>query len=136
MRKNERSVISTERAPAAIGPYSQAVRVGHLLFTSGQIALDPATGDMVGNDRATGIDVAAQTHRVMQNLRAVLAAAGASLDDVVKATIFVTDLEDFATINDVYGGYFTAPPPARSTVQVAALPRHASVEIEVVAVVG
>ena len=121
------TVISTDKAPAAIGPYSQAIAAGDLLFTSGQIPLDPATGQMVQGD------VRAQTERVMENLAAVLAAAGASFESVVKATIFVQDLGDFATVNEVYGKRFSRNPPARSTVQVAALPRGAKVEIELIA---
>jgi 2-iminobutanoate/2-iminopropanoate deaminase len=125
-----RSAIRTDQAPAAIGPYSQAVRVGDLLFTSGQIPLDPASGAMV-----TG-DIAAQTVRVLDNLDAVLAAGGASWADVAKATIYLADLGDFATVNELYGRRFEGPPPARSTVQVARLPRDARVEIDLVAVIG
>ncbi|MFO0685579.1 MAG: RidA family protein [Sandaracinus sp.] len=127
----EKEPISTPDAPAAIGPYSQAIRTGDLLFTSGQIALDPKTGEMI-----TG-DVAAQAERVMDNLAAVLAAAGSSFARVVKTTIFLTDLGDFKVVNEIYGKRFAGgPPPARSTVQVAALPRGAKVEIELVARVG
>lgn len=122
-----REAVSTNQAPRAIGPYSQAVRAGGLLFVSGQIPLDPATGSV------TDPDIAAQTHRVMQNLRAVLEAAGASLDSVVKTTIFLTDLSDFGIVNDVYGGYFTPPAPARATVQVARLPRDVRIEIDAIA---
>lgn len=120
-------VVATQKAPRAIGPYSQAIVSGELIFTSGQIPLDPATQQMV-----TG-DVAAQTERVMENLAAVLQAAGAGFDDVVKATIFLVDLGDFAAVNEVYGKRFARSPPARSTVQVAALPKGARVEIELVA---
>ena len=126
----KRTAIRTEQAPAAIGPYSQAIRVGELLFTSGQIPLDAATGAMV-----TG-DVAEQTARVLDNLEAVLTAGGATWADVAKATIFLVDLGDFATVNELYGKRFTGPPPARSTVQVAKLPKDARVEIELVAVIG
>jgi reactive intermediate/imine deaminase len=119
--------VATKDAPAAIGPYSQAVRAGGLLFLSGQIALEPATGQLV-----TG-DAAAQTELAMENLRAVLAAAGCTFRDVVRATIYVVDLAHYAAINEVYGGYFEAPYPARSTVQVAALPRGAQVEIDLIA---
>ncbi len=119
--------ISTDRAPAAIGPYSQAVRAGHLLYTSGQIPLPPDGGDLVGTT------IAEQTDRVMRNLAAVLEAAGASLDRVVKTTVFLVDLADFAALNDVYAHHFGDHQPARSTVQVAALPRGARVEIEVIA---
>jgi 2-iminobutanoate/2-iminopropanoate deaminase len=120
-----RSIVSTPNAPAAIGPYSQAVRAGQLVFLSGQIPLHPQTGEMVGGD-----DVEAQTEQVMQNLEAVLKAAGSSFAQVVKATIFLTDLGDFAIVNRVYGARFASAPPARATVQVAALPRGAKVEIE------
>ena len=120
-------VISTDQAPKAIGPYSQAIASGDLIFTSGQIPLDPATQALV-----TG-DVRAQTERVMENLAAVLQAAGAGFPDVVKATIFLADLADFATVNEVYGKRFPKNPPARSTVQVAALPKGARVEIDLVA---
>ena len=122
-----RDAVSTNRAPQAIGPYSQAVRAGDLLFVSGQIPLDPATGSVVGPD------IAAQTHRVMQNLRGVLEAAGASLDSVVKTTIFLADLNDFVAVNEVYGGYFAPPAPARATVQVARLPKDVRIEIDAVA---
>jgi 2-iminobutanoate/2-iminopropanoate deaminase len=122
-----RTAIRTSEAPAAIGPYSQAIRSGDLLFTSGQIPLDPKTGVIVEGD------VTAQTRRVMENLAAVLAAAGAGFEHVVKTTIFVLDLGDFAAVNAVYAEHFTAAPPARSTVQVARLPRDARVEIEMIA---
>src|SRR5437588_6420222 len=120
-------IVTTDKAPKAIGPYSQAVIAGDLIFTSGQIALDPATQQMV-----TG-DIRAQTERVMDNLAAVLSAAGSGFDQVVKATIFVIDLNDFAAVNEIYGKRFPQDPPARSTVQVAALPKGARVEIELVA---
>ena len=127
-----RSIVATPDAPAAIGPYSQAVRAGQFVFLSGQIPLDPATGEMVGGD-----DVARQTEQVMKNLAAVLAAAGSSFSQVVKSTIFLTDLGDFATVNGIYGRHFAeAAPPARATVQVSALPRGAKVEIEMVALVA
>lgn len=119
--------ISTDRAPAAIGPYSQAVRTGDLVFCSGQIALDPATGEMV-----TG-DVTLQTERVMTNIAAVLAAAGTGFDNVVKTTIFLVEMGDFAAVNEVYGRSFPNHKPARSTVAVRNLPRGALVEIEVIA---
>ena len=121
-------VIATEDAPKAIGPYSQAIVAGDLIFTSGQIPLDPKTQEMVKGD------VRAQAERVMENLRAVLEAAGASFGQVVKTTIFLADLADFAVVNEVYGKRFTGAPPARSTVQVAALPKGARVEIEMTAV--
>ncbi len=126
-----RQVIQTDGAPAAIGPYSQAVRCGDLVFCSGQIALDPATGELVGAG-----DVAAQTERVMDNLAAVLAAAGSSFARVVKATIFLTDLGDFGTVNAVYGARFEGlEPPARACVEVSRLPKDVQVEIEVIATV-
>lgn len=125
-----RRVVSTEQAPAAIGPYSQAVRVGELVFCSGQIALDPASGQMVG-----GGDVAAEARQVMANLGAVLEAAGTSLARVVKTTIFLVDLGDFGVVNEVYGKCFAGEPPARATVEVRRLPRDARVEIEAIAVV-
>lgn len=128
-----RTVLRTTAAPAAIGPYSQAVSVpvgdATMIFCSGQIPLDPATGQLVDGDIAT------QTRRVLDNLGAVLASAGAGFDDVVKTTIFLADLADFAAVNAVYGERFTAAPPARSTVQAARLPRDARVEIEAIAVV-
>lgn len=124
----KREIIATTQAPAAIGPYSQAVQIGELVYTAGQIPLVPETGKLIEG----GIEE--QTRQVMQNLANVLAAAGSSLAGVVKSTIFVTNLADFATINKVYGSFFTENPPARSTVQVAALPLGAQVEIEMVAV--
>ncbi len=122
--------IHTSGAPAAIGPYSQAIRCGQLVFASGQIALDPASGTLVGDDVAT------QTHRVLQNLQAVLASAGTSLSNVVKTTVFLTDMSDFQAMNAVYADYFGQeehPAPARSTVAVTELPRKARVEIECIA---
>ncbi len=123
--------VQSLQAPKAIGPYSQAIEApsGRAVYCSGQIPLDPATGDMVEGD------VAAQTERVMQNLKAVLEAAGATFDQVVKTTIFLVDLADFAAVNEAYGRHFRTAPPARSTVQVAALPRGARVEIDCVAVI-
>ena len=120
--------ITTDKAPAAIGPYSQAVVVGNLVYTSGQIALDPATGALVGND------VVAQTEQVMQNLKAVLEAAGSSFDKAVKTTCFLADIADFATFNGIYGKYFSSK-PARSCVAVKDLPKGALVEVEVIALV-
>jgi 2-iminobutanoate/2-iminopropanoate deaminase len=122
--------ISTKDAPGAIGPYSQAIRSGDLLFLSGQIPTDPATGQLV-----TG-DIVAQTRRVMENLRAVLAAAGCTFADVVRTTIYLVDLGHFTAVNEAYGSYFEPPYPARATVQVAALPRGAQVEIDVIARCG
>ena len=122
-----RHAISTTDAPQAIGPYSQAIRAGNLLFASGQIPIDPVTGAVVAGD------IAAQTRRVFENIAGVLKAAGGSFDHVVKTTVFLADMSDFAAMNAVYGEYFTQPAPARSTVQVARLPRDARVEIEIVA---
>jgi 2-iminobutanoate/2-iminopropanoate deaminase len=124
-----KEIISTTSAPQAIGPYSQAVRWNGMVFCSGQIPLDPATGQLV----AGGIEE--QTVRVLENLGAVLQAAGASFDSVLKTTIFVKDLGDFAKVNEVYGRYFPANPPARATVEAARLPRDVRVEIEAVAFV-
>jgi 2-iminobutanoate/2-iminopropanoate deaminase len=123
-----REIVKTEEAPAAIGPYSQAVRAGGFIFASGQIPLDPKTGEFVAGG------VAEQTEQVMQNLSAVLKAAGASLAQVVKTTVFLADMNDFAAMNEVYGRYFQENPPARATVQAARLPRDARVEIEAIAV--
>jgi 2-iminobutanoate/2-iminopropanoate deaminase len=126
-----RQTVTTPEAPKAIGPYAQAVSAtGRLVFCSGQIPLDPETGEIVGAG-----DVREQTERVMQNLAAVLKAAGASFAHVAKTTIFLTDLQDFAAVNEVYAKHVGANPPARATVQVAGLPRGASVEIEAIAVV-
>jgi 2-iminobutanoate/2-iminopropanoate deaminase len=125
-----RDVVSTPAAPAAIGPYSQAVRVGNLVFCSGQIALDPKSGQLVGDG-----DVVAQTRQVMANLGAVLEAAGTQLSRVVKTTIFLIDMGDFSAVNQVYGDSFASAPPARATVEVRRLPRDARVEIEAIAVV-
>ena len=121
-----RNVISTDQAPAAIGPYSQAVAVDGFLYTSGQLGMDPVTGQLL-----EGIE--AQAERALVNLEAVLAAAGMTTADVVKTTIFLSDLANFGTVNTIYAAHFPSPAPARSTVQVAALPRNALVEIEVVA---
>jgi 2-iminobutanoate/2-iminopropanoate deaminase len=123
------NLIATEKAPAAIGPYSQAVQAGSLLFCSGQIPLDPATGELVQGD------VSLQAGQVMRNIAAVLEAAGSGFDRVIKTTIFLTDMADFATVNEIYGSCFNAHKPARSTVAVKSLPRGALIEIEVVATV-
>ena len=123
----DKEIIATDAAPAAIGPYSQAVRAGGFVFLSGQIPLDPATGEMI-----TG-DIEGQTRQVMKNLEAVLTAAGTSFDKVVRATIYLTDLGDFAKVNAAYEEHFDKDPPARSTVAVSALPMNAMVEIEVIA---
>jgi 2-iminobutanoate/2-iminopropanoate deaminase len=119
--------VSSPDAPKAIGPYSQAVRAGQLLFVSGQVPLDPATGQIVAGD------IAAQTRRVFDNLGAVLKAGGRSFADVVRTTVYLADMNDFATVNEVYGTYFSEPYPARATVQVARLPKDARVEIDVIA---
>ncbi len=125
-----KKIIFTNEAPAAIGPYSQAVRSGSFLFCSGQIPLDPKSGEIVPGD------ITAQTQRVLDNIAAVLRAEGLSFDNVVKTTIFLTNLGDFQRVNEIYGSYFKQNPPARSTVQVSALPKGANVEIEVVAAIG
>ena len=120
-------VVSTENAPGAIGPYSQAIKVNGMVFCSGQIPIDPSTGQFVSDD------VAAQTEQVLKNLDAVLRAAGSSLGSVVKTTVFLADMNDFAAMNDVYGKFFSENKPARATVQAARLPRDAKVEIECIA---
>jgi 2-iminobutanoate/2-iminopropanoate deaminase len=122
-----RQVVSTDQAPAAIGPYSQAIRIGDTLYCSGQIALDPASGQLVGEDAR------AQATQVMKNLRQVIEAAGFTLQDVVKTTIFLVSMDDFATVNEVYGASVPENPPARSTVAAAALPRGALVEVDAIA---
>lgn len=123
-----RQAVATDQAPKAIGPYSQAVRAANLLFVSGQIPIDPATGNLIAGD------IAAQTRRVFENLTAILKAAGGSLDNVVRTTVFLADMGDFAAMNEVYATYFTSPAPARSTVQAARLPKDARIEIDVIAV--
>jgi len=125
-----KKIISTSDAPAAVGPYSQAVRVGSTIYCAGQIPLDPKTGQIV----AGGIDV--QTRRVLDNITAVLKAEGLTFENIAKMTIFLVDLADFQTVNEIYGSYFKQEPPARSTVQVPALPKGARVEIEAIAVAG
>ncbi len=122
-----RQAVSSEFAPQAIGPYSQAIRTGSLLFVSGQIPLDPVTGSMIEGD------IAAQTRRVFANLQAILEAAGGSFENVVRTTVYLADMNDFATVNEIYGTYFTAPAPARATVQAARLPKDARVEIDLIA---
>lgn len=126
MQMNE--VISTDKAPGAIGPYSQAIKAGGMVFCSGQIPLDPATGEFVSDN------VAEQAEQVLENLSAVLAAAGCSFDSVVKTTIFLADMDDFTTVNEVYARYFGENKPARATVQAARLPRDARVEIDCIAI--
>ena len=123
---SKRKIISTSKAPAAIGPYSQAIRAGQFLFASGQLGLEPATGNL-----QEGIE--AQTRQALSNIQAVLAEAGANVDDVVKTTIFLANMADFATVNGLYAEVFKHEPPARSTVQVAALPKGGRVEIEAIA---
>jgi len=125
-----RQAVSTPSAPKAIGPYSQAIRAGSLLFVSGQVPIDPATGQIINGD------IAAQTHRVFQNIGEILKAGGASFDHVVRTTVFLADMNDFAAMNEAYATYFTTPAPARATVQVSRLPRDARVEIDVIAAFG
>jgi 2-iminobutanoate/2-iminopropanoate deaminase len=124
----ERRIVSTNEAPAAVGPYSQAVVVGDLVFASGNIALDPETGEMVGQD------IVSQTRQALENLGSVLRAAGSSLDRVIKTTVFLASIGDFAAMNSVYAEFFPGDPPARSTLEVGALPKAALVEIEAVAI--
>jgi len=121
------TAVSSPNAPKAIGPYSPAVRSGNLLFVSGQVPIDPATGNMIDGD------IAAQTRRVLDNVGALLAAGGASFANVVRTTVFLADMNDFAAMNKVYGEYFSEPYPARATVQVARLPKDSRVEIDVIA---
>ncbi|MDQ2867669.1 MAG: RidA family protein [Verrucomicrobiota bacterium] len=123
-----KKIISTTEAPGAVGPYSQAVRVGNFVYCSGQIPLDPKSGAIVAGD------ISAQTKRVMENIAAVLRAENLDFSHIVKTTIFLTNLGDFQTVNELYGSYFKSDPPARSTVQVSALPKGANIEIEVLAV--
>jgi 2-iminobutanoate/2-iminopropanoate deaminase len=123
-----KEVIATDRSPKAIGPYSQAIRTNGFLFVSGQIPLDPATQQLVAGDIQT------QTERVLENLKGIVEAAGSSLERVVRATVFLADMNEFAAMNEVYGRYFYNQPPARSTVQVSRLPRDVRVEIDVIAV--
>ena len=122
-----KQVIATDRGPKAIGPYSQAIKANGLIFVSGQVCLDPATQQLVEGD------IAKQTERVMENLKGIVEAAGSSLEKVLKTTVFLADMGDFAAMNAVYGKYFTQAPPARATVQVARLPRDVKVEIELIA---
>lgn len=124
-----REAVTTTGAPGAIGPYSQAIKAGGMLFVSGQVPLDPATGGLVEGD------IAAQTHRVFANLGAILEAAGASFDHVVKTTVYLKDMSDFAAMNAVYGTYFSSPAPARATIQAARLPKDVGVEIDLIAVI-
>jgi len=123
-----KKIISTKNAPGAIGPYSQAVKTGNMLFTSGQVAIHPETGELVMDDVQT------ETHQVMSNLKAVLAEAGMTFDNVVKTSIFLQDMNDFNAVNEVYASYFSSDFPARETVQVACLPKSVNVEISMIAV--
>lgn len=127
MKDSVRTIVSTPDAPKAIGPYSQAIRTNGLVFTSGQVAIDPATQQVI-----TG-DISAQTDRVMKNLAAILKAAGTGLENVVRSTVFLKNMGDFAAMNEVYGKYFNATPPARSTVEVSRLPKDVLVEIDMIA---
>ncbi len=124
-----RQAVATDHAPKAIGPYSQAIKAGNLVFVSGQIPIDPATGEFVPGD------VKAQTDRVMRNLTAILEAAGTSMDAVVRCTVYLADMNDFAAMNEVYGSYFSQPAPARATIQAVRLPKDARVEIDVIATI-
>ncbi len=126
----KKEIIMTGSAPAAIGPYSQAIRIGHFLFQSGQIGLDPATGKIVEG----GID--AQVEQVLQNVKAILTAAGADISNVVKTTLFLTSIDDFARVNEIYGRHFNAEPPARSTVEVSRLPKEARFMMESMAFIS
>lgn len=125
MRKE---IVRTDRAPAAIGPYSQAVKMGEMIFVSGQIPIDPATGDIVNGD------IKVQTRQVLTHLKSVLEAAGSSMAKVVKTTVFITNMDDFAQVNEIYAEFFTTQPPARACVEVSRLPKNVSVEIEAIAV--
>ena len=124
----EKEIVRTDQAPAAIGPYSQAVKLGEFIFASGQIAIDPTSGEIVQGD------IKDQTRQVLKNLKAVLNAAGSSLERVVKATVFITNMEEFASMNEVYAEFFTDQPPARACVEVSRLPKDVLVEIEAIAV--
>jgi 2-iminobutanoate/2-iminopropanoate deaminase len=130
LTESHRDIVATDRAPKAIGPYSQAVRTGHLVFTAGQLGIDPATGVLVDGG------VAAQTAQALRNVSAVLEEAGSSLERVVKTTVFLLDMADFAEMNTVYASFFSAAPPARSTVAVRGLPAGGRVEVEAVGVAG
>ncbi len=123
-----KKVINTNNAPAPIGPYSQAIAAGNFVFVSGQIPMDPSTGDIASEN------VKAETKQVMENIKAILSEAGLGFDDIVKTSIFLTDMQTFAQVNEVYGSYFTSQFPARETIQVSALPKNVNVEISVIAV--
>ncbi|WP_130806287.1 RidA family protein [Senegalia massiliensis] len=122
----ERTVVSTKKAPGAIGPYSQAIKVGEFVFTSGQLPMDPESGELIN-------DIKKATARSLDSVKAILEEAGSSMENIIKTTIFVKDLDDFAAVNEVYGTYFGDEPPARSCVQVAKIPKEAKVEIEAIA---
>jgi len=122
-----KKIVSTSEAPAAIGPYSQAVQAGSLLFVSGQIPIDPRTGELVSGN------IAEQTTRVMQNIKVITEAAGSSMDAILKCTIYLKNMSDFGVVNEVYGGYFTQAPPARATVEVSTLPKNVEIEIDAIA---
>jgi len=122
-------IISTLKAPRAIGPYSQAVQTENLLFVSGQIALDPTSGEIIKGD------IQAQTRRVMENIKSVVEAAGGSLDSIVKCTLYLKNISDFGKVNEVYGSYFKTEPPARATVEVSALPKNVDIEIDAIAMI-
>jgi 2-iminobutanoate/2-iminopropanoate deaminase len=124
-----KEVIFTDKAPKAIGPYSQAIKFGNILFISGQVPVNPATGELTG-------DIKVQTRQVLENIKSILAAAGASASDVVKTTVFLQNLDDFAAMNEIYGAYFPKEAPARSTVEVARIPRGALIEIEAIAFIN
>jgi 2-iminobutanoate/2-iminopropanoate deaminase len=123
----EKDIVSTDQAPAAIGPYSQAVKTNEMVFVSGQIAIDPTTGNIIDGD------VQAQTRQVLNNVKAVLEAAGTSLEKVVKTTVYLTDMDNFARVNEVYAEYFTSQPPARACIEISRLPKDVDVEIEAIA---
>jgi len=123
-------IIKTKKAPQAIGPYSQAVRSGNLIYTAGQLGINPETGNLV-----TG-EVESETHQALANIKAILEAAGSSMENIIKTTVFLRDMNDFSLMNTVYAGFFVYNPPARSTVQVAVLPKNAAVEIEAIASIG
>lgn len=124
----KKEIVSTTKAPAAIGPYSQAIKMGNFIFTSGQIPYDPETNELVGKD------IESQARQVLKNVSAVLEAAGVTLDNVVKTTVFMKNMDDFNTVNEIYGEFFTENPPARSAVEAARLPKDVLIEIEVIAV--
>jgi len=127
---NKKSVVSTKNAPSAIGPYSQAIRAGDLLFVSGQIPIDPSTGKLIDD-----VTIQAQTRRVMENLIAIVNASGGLAENIVRTTVFLRNIDDFADMNAIYGEYFKTEPPARSTIQAARLPRDVAIEIDCIAVI-